>query len=307
MTDTELLQDFKKWLAELRDAAHNTVRAYGFQLNNLVSFLTEQGKSLTTANYDDFIAWRAAMKADREPRGISLAIASARCFYRYAEERNILRPNPFPSSLKVSVKDQEPIDVPTVAQFLEMRQKARTGPLSRTDAITCAAVLETLAGTGLRLDALLTLRVQHLNLDGARPCIVVDSNTMACKGQKAGTIPMSPYAASALQEYLAAHPPADGAVIFPLKTGLVREMLDKCTPEGLHFTPHSLRHFYCSMTYFRNFDGEKNDILWVRDAAGHSSISTTDGYLKLARRVIQSELDWELWALGKSETKGGAA
>lgn len=286
--------DYRRFLSTMRGAAENTVSTYLREVTHLLDFLSSRNVTHSTAQYDDFLAWRESMH--RKPRGVSLALASARSFYNFLEDRGILRPNPFPRSLTVKIKHQEPIDVPSAVQFLNcIRPGLEDTRWSRRDALTRRAIVETLAGTGLRIASLLTMCKRHLRIDEQRPYVIIDPHDMACKGRTAGAVPMSPYAAKVLREYLAAHP-SDGPV-FDMPKHQIRRMLHTLAPDDLCLKPHSLRHFYCSMTYFRNFDGGRNDIIWVRDAAGHSSVSTTDGYLKMARRVVQDDTTWEKWAL----------
>jgi len=39
--------------------------------------------------------------------------------------------------------------------------------------------------------------------------------------------------------------------------------------------------------------------VFVRDMLGHASLATTDRYVRLARRLCESDEMWEAWALGK--------
>ena len=278
--------------------AANTIKSYKRELSVMDRFFQKKSKSLLTAVYDDFLAWRESLK--RAPGGINICLCAARAFFSFCESRGIIRPNPFPTCFKIKVKTQEPTAVPTVAEFLAMRDKLE-GEIegSRLDKITRQAIVETLAGSGLRIEALLTLKAKHLHLENGRPHILVDSD-MSCKGKAAGTVPLSPYCAEVLRKYLVEHHPAAKDNVFPVTAATVRALLVKITPASLGVVPHSLRHFYCSMTYFKNFDGGKNDIVWVCEAAAHSNINTTHIYCKMAKRVCQTEQEWELWAKGKS-------
>lgn len=260
--------------------------------------------TLLTAKYDDFLHWRESIK-QRAPKGISIALSAIRGFYNYAEERGILRQNPFPRSMAVTVKKQEPVHVPTVKEFIEMRAKLEEDhQLDTMHVITRKAIVETLAGTGLRLNALLTLRRQHLHLDESRPYCLVDASSMDCKGAQAGQVPMSQYATGILREYLADKPVNDEPIFNGVTPKMIRSLL-KRLKKGLH--PHALRHYFCCMTYFKNFDGGKTDLIWVRDAAGHSNVSTTSNYLAMARRIVNEESDWQTWAHGQAQPVAAVA
>lgn len=299
MTDSELIDAYRRHLSAMRGAAANTVLAYLREIENLQKHLANKKLSLLAASYDHFLTWREEMH--RAPRGVALALAAVRSFYNFLDDRSILRPNPFPRDFRVKIKRQEPVDVPTVQQFLQIRANLlQPMRYASVNLLTRQTIVEMLAGSGLRIEALVTLKRRHLRLDEQRPHIVVEARSMACKGNTAGTVPVSPYAAELLREYLKHHAPENTSEpIFPVTKTIIRSILKKIEPPGLHLKPHALRHFFCSMTYYRNFDGGRSDLIWVRDAAGHSSVATTDGYLKLARRIVQTDADWETWALGK--------
>lgn len=298
MQNETFLNAYQRELVTVRDAKPNTVRAYLHHVNSLATALQTRGRTLLDATRDDLLAWREGMV--RKPRGAAQAVAAVRGFYNWMVDAGHVVQSPLPAGMKVSVKYQEPTDVPTVHQFLEMRaavDRPYDGRLA--DRVTRRALVEVLAGAGLRIEALLTLRPEHLHLaDLRRPSILVNASEMSCKGKTAGTVPISWYAAETLRSYLKLHPVQPGSPVFPYSGKVVRRILTHVQPAGMRLKPHSLRHFYCSMTYFKNFDGGKNDLIWVRDAAGHSNVATTNNYLKLARRVCQDEEAWTVWAYG---------
>lgn len=294
----QILERYESELRKVRDFADNSVLAYLRELAGLTSFLAGRNKDFLTATRQDFIDFKESL-AHRAPNGISMALKAARSLYSFLEDEAILKDNPFPAKLTVKIKKQEPTDVPTAAQFLQVRERLNR-PIVDPRAVPATvrrAVVETLAGSGLRIEALLTLKPRHLRL-GTRPHILVEYQTMSCKGMNAGEIPITPHVAAILENYLAEQKPGWDDPLFNLSSSVVRKILKQVEPDGLHLKPHSLRHFYCSMTYYRNFDGGRSDAVWVRDAAGHGSISTTDNYLKMARRICRTDAEWEAWANG---------
>jgi integrase len=154
-------------------------------------------------------------------------------------------------------------------------------------------VLEALAGTGLRLRALLSLKPTHLRLNGHKPHILVDAGSMACKGAYAGIVPITPYVAKLLSGQTQ-------SPIFQCSASYVQKKLPALGAQ--HGIPqlhaHALRHLYCAMIYYKDFDGGRFNPVAVRDAAGHASIAVTDRYLKLARTLVSSDSEWNLWANG---------
>lgn len=300
--DRALIDDYRTEMSTIRGSAESTVERYVHEINCFSDFLLADRIGLLKAKREHFIKWRQDMES-KKPAGIAIAISAMRSLYEWLSQSARLTPSPFPEGFKVKVKKQDPSDVPTVTQFLEMRAKLaipRTDP-RELPAIAREAIIETLAGTGLRIEAAMTLTPALLDLESPQPSARVVIGEVSCKGGVGTRVPMSLYCASVLKRYLEAMPPAPGAKLFPFSKDVVRKILRRMAPLGMKLKPHSLRHFYCSMLYYKNFDGGKNDVVWVRDAAAHSNIAVTDRYLKLARRIVQDDLSWELWARGPAQ------
>ena len=299
MQNKEARRRFERELRTVRDSAENTIQAYLRALDGLGSFLSKRGVKLTQAPRNEVLAWRESLD-DKSPSTIKIAVCAARSFYDFMVDEGVIQTSPVPSKLRVKVKRRDPDGVPTVEQFLELRKNLER-PIKWKGAMpvdTRRAIVELLAGTGLRIDAALTMPSCLLRLDGDNPHVYVNPDMMSCKGKTAGEVPMSPYAARILREYMANRPITDKP-LFPYTATGFRGVLKKVSPDGVTVKPHSLRHFYVSMVYFRNFEGGRYDVRWSRDAAGHSNISVTDGYLKLAKRICPSDELWEAWADGK--------
>mgnify|MGYP001577496872 CR=1 FL=1 len=307
MRSTSHLARYCHELGTVRDAAANTIRAYSHALSAFGTWLTPRGRALASATRDDVIAYREHL-SDKAPQTVAQFLKAARSFYAFALDATLVTASPVPAAMRVALKRQTPTTVPTAAQFLGMRARAAARTEWRPREFRGGAVLlEALAGTGLRVGALLTARVQNLVLHD-KPYVMVDAASMACKGIRANRVPITPHAAALLAAWVAGKPP--DALLFDLSERSVRDVVTRAAPPDLPgVCPHSLRHFYVSMMYRRNLDGGTFDVVWARDAAGHSSIAVTDGYLSMARTVCASDAEWEAWAYGQSGTKSevGAA
>ena len=276
-------------LKNLQSASPNTVRAYRQQIDSFHEFIRSKHLEFASVRRETLIEWMESMVSKRlMPRSRALAVSSVRKFYGWMLETGRIAANPVPSSMGVKVKDQEVTSM-TAAEFLAIRRS-----MVEKQPLKIVAALELMAGSGLRVGAIVTIRQAHLNLEGQRPHVMVDDG-MACKGKRAGEVPLTPFAAAAMRRYLATLPDGYKGPLFDVSEQTVRDWCDKAS-SGLY--PHALRHFYCAMMYYRNLDGGRNDAVWVRDAAGHSSIAITDKYLKAARRVCQSDTEWDLYATG---------
>lgn len=293
-SDVKRIDSYIHELTGVRDAASNTVTAYKRELEWFSTWLAGRGNhNLKTATRDDVIAYRESLNA-LSPQTVAMALKAFRSFYTLGMDAGIVASCPVPATMKVTLKHQTPKDVPTAGQFLQIRERMHTGGWEREDRVRC--VIETLAGSGLRLSALLTLQVHNITF-GTQCYVTVDADTMSCKGSTAQRVPVTPYAAGILQAWTSKM--SRQQLVFPLSHGQVRLLVRNVAPAELpHMVPHSLRHFYCAMMYFRNTDGGRKDVAWVRDAAGHSNIAVTDRYLTMARTITTEEA-WEEWAHGR--------
>lgn len=80
---------------------------------------------------------------------------------------------------------------------------------------------------------------------------------------------------------------------FPARERAVR--IERKRKQTLH--PHALRHFFAVMQYYRNYHGNRRDLLSVRDMLGHSGVGTTDIYVT-GETYIENDLQWKQIMLG---------
>jgi integrase/recombinase XerC len=134
--------------------------------------------------------------------------------------------------------------------------------------------------TGLRCGEALELRVADVRLDGERPTLRVRRGKT---NAAARTVGLSPDVVSSLSRWLDLRAHLAGDRVFctlrgtPLDGGYVREMLARkgrqVGIQRLH--PHGLR-----ATIAVQLTREGHPLPVVRDVLGHTSISSTDFYLK---------------------------
>jgi integrase len=138
------------------------------------------------------------------------------------------------------------------------------------------------AWAGLRTKELARLRREHLKDTAAEPVVVVVIG--AAKGRRERAIPLCEFAVAEIQ---AANLPRKGYV-FPRLDGqrgplspwmvskLIGEHLHDC---GISATAHQLRHRCLSQAYNTSLD-----VVGTQELAGHASLSSTTGYVKLSGR-----------------------
>lgn len=300
MEQESLIDAFVSELKLVQGKAANTQRIYRDAVLTLENVLYESGKELQDATREDILAWRAAQD-DRAAAGIAMDLAAIRSFYKFLKERGTIKESPVPDSMKVPVKKQDVL-AHSVKLLIPLREIMRRPLLGDGgyDTVERSTLFEVLVGSGLRASAARSLCPENLNLDGDRPCIVVDAETGSCKGKRAGVVPITPLLASKLTRYLETHPKKTGERLFELAEstlrGWIREAGLEAGVQDLH--PHALRKMYGSCMYFKNLDGERFNILSVQQALGHSSVETTLRYTQDYKRACNTDADWDLWASG---------
>jgi len=288
----EIVQAFREDLKIALDMADNTVKTYCGAAEKFLDALDDRG--FEAPSYDDFKGWKASLSGMAQSSK-ALQLAGVRAFYKFLMRTGRIQTNPFPMDFVVRVKHQEPKTIPTVKEFLTLRQAAALAGSSERLA------LELLAGSGLRVNALLSLKPKHLRLDTDRPSILVDAEDMSCKGKVADEIPISPYAAGLLRREIEDRGIGQDDNLFYVSDVTVRSWLakvDRLSGLNLGLVPHGLRHFFCCMTYWHDFDGGRNNAVWVQKAAGHASLETTTIYLDRALRIGVTDELWNEWAKG---------
>jgi len=305
MESTEdLINIYSREIAIIRGVKPNTVKTYNKILRGFLKWL---GKSPLTAVRSDFLAWREEESKHRKPGGLQLYISGIKSFYAWLTETQRIPANPCPGM--IVHKSQVDPSLPTTSQFLDMRKYI-------TNDLRKSALIEFLAGSGLRIDAALAVTKEQLILDEEReispnwrsspntgsticdpPTTVknyVKTTPDHCKGYRANLVPMTPCSSRALQRYLKNSPPKEGQPIFNFSYANAYRIVRMVgnLGAGVRVSPHSLRRFYGCLMYYRNLEGAEHDVIWVRDAMGHSSISVTDTYLRMARVVVRNEVDW---------------
>ncbi len=114
------------------------------------------------------------------------------------------------------------------------------------------------------------------------------------KGGKASTEPLAPIVLRALETYVGNRTSgpiflnADGTdrLSYSIAYKLIRRLAKRADIAGAtRISPHSLRHSFATHHVRK---GTKLSV--VRDALGHSSLSTTSRYVELARELMDKEI-----------------
>jgi integrase/recombinase XerC len=290
-TDIELLRAFEDHLALERRLAPNTVSAYRRDLEQLATFLGRDGSSLLGARYPllrRFLAKQYTLGYARA--SIARRVGAIRTFYRWAVSAGRVSADP-------SLLLGRPKVVSRLPSVLRAREAAGLAeapgppvgddPIVRAVALRDRAALELLYGSGLRVGEVAGLTLDRLDVDRARVLVLG-------KGSKEREVPISEYAAEAIEGYLREGRPVmapDGSrhLFFnrrrrPFSERDIRSMVRRYGATllpGRRVTPHTLRHSFATHL----LEGGA-DIRAVQELLGHASVATTQRYTHVSRRRL---------------------
>jgi integrase/recombinase XerD len=263
-------------LASERGLADNSLHAYRRDLENVERFLSERGKTLSSAQADDLRAYlQNQSRLGRSTKTVARRYAALRVFLKFlaAEGQDVTnllqqieRPKPERSLPKILSRAQvnQLIAAPDPKSLLFARD---------------VAILELLYASGLRASELCDLKLRDPNLQVG--CVRVLG-----KGMKERIVPLGQAAREALERYLSDCRPkfqrAPTDRLFLSRTGkplerialwMLVERYGRRSGLLKSISPHVLRHCFAS-----HLLGGGADLRVVQELLGHSDIATTQIY-----------------------------
>jgi tyrosine recombinase XerC len=291
--DQRLIDGFVDHLSLERRLSAHTVTAYGHDVASLAVFLHRAGSSLTDARYPQLRRWLAQLATRGYARAsIARKAASVRTFFAWAVRRGSLEINPAAMLSRPTPASRLPIVLKQgeAAQLAEAPQGDE--PLVLRD----RAIIELLYGSGLRVAELCGLGVWDVDIDERRVRVMG-------KGSKERVVPMSDFAAEAVEVYVRSGRPElapDDTTTSPATAAEeplflnrrrkrmtprdVRAMMQRYVRRALGARtvgPHTLRHSFATHL----LEGGA-DIRVVQDLLGHASLATTQRYTHVSRSAL---------------------
>jgi site-specific recombinase XerD len=293
--ETGLIDEFCSHLELERRLSPRTVVEYRRDVEALALFQARSHSSLGQATHQSlrrFIAQQATRGYARA--SVARRVAAVRAFYRWARARRKVPADPASALGRPKVSSRlpsvlRPAEAAALAEAPEeaVRRAGRKEPESLVEVavrLRDRAVLELLYGCGLRVAEVCGLSLQRVDLSRGR--IVVLG-----KGPKERNLPLSDFAADALEDYLALGRSVmaadDSGMLFfnrrrkPLAPRDVRAMIEKYRRETMsdrRVSPHTLRHSFATHL----LEGGA-DIRAVQELLGHASLATTQRYTHVSR------------------------
>jgi integrase/recombinase XerC len=297
-SEGELIDAFGSHLALERHLSSHTVDAYRRDLTQLGRFLARQGESFGSATYPLLRRFLAQLHTLGYARAsVARKVGSMHTFFRWAVADGRITDDPSLLLGRPKVVNRLPIVLRSreAAALAEApaapRPTADPGsPQDRAVALRDVAALELMYGSGLRVGEVAGLTIDRVDLDRRRVMVMG-------KGAKEREVPMSDYAADALDVYLRHGRPVlapEGArELFhnrrkkPFSPRDIRTMVQRyggTVLPGRRVTPHTLRHSFATHL----LEGGA-DIRAVQELLGHASVATTQRYTHVSRtRLFQA-------------------
>ncbi|MFM2355734.1 MAG: hypothetical protein RLZZ528_1470 [Pseudomonadota bacterium] len=287
-TDRTWLSTFLQAIAAERNAARNTLEAYGRDLRDFSDWLGHRGKSFAGAAQSDVESYLIACEAD----GLSQTtrarrLSAIRQLYRFAHEEGLRADNP---AIRLKGPGRSKRLPRTVGQddVSRLIDAARGFGKTGADRLRNHCLLELLYATGMRVSELVGLPVASAR--GNPRMILVRG-----KGGKERMVPLSSGARAALETWLAARDRIEeeavarkggkaSAFLFPAsgKDGhltrqsfhsLLKNIAVQAGVSPDTITPHKLRHAFAT-----HLLAGGADLRSIQMLLGHADVATTEIY-----------------------------
>ncbi len=287
-------------MANLRDAhqqfvghlkgksrASATILAYGKDIDQLVSYLSAQGKENTqdvaTEDLSGFMSKLA--KEGYTAKSVSRKTNSTKTFFKFLKNSGLIA-NDSATALEHPKFENKPPRILSKIEYRALRDAARGD-------LRIYAIIEILLQTGIRIGELSQLRVDDLNLNPDASTL----NVPPAEGTVERTIPLNRPALEAIKKYLEVRPKTTNKALFVTKTGRpllvrnIRTAIDRYFKIGgiKEAKVNDLRH-----TWVAHHLASGTSLTLISRLAGHKRVSTTERYLQFIQgRTTESKVKLE--------------
>ena len=277
MNNTELIEEYKKFIAFEKRLSSSSVKSYLRDINELLKLMGD--KKLNSYSIED-IRKNIAILHSKGLSGKSLSrmISSWRGLFNFLIHKYQFNQNPTlgikaPKSKKLL---PQTLSVDQTIKLIDIKDNSFLG-------LRDHAILELFYSSGLRLSELVDININNINFDDG-------TITVTGKGNKERIIPVGTFAFKAIKEWLKSRKTINNLtpknqILFLSKSGqkltsraiqyrLKFWAIKQGIPENIH--PHLLRHSFAS-----HLLQSSQDLRAVQELLGHANISTTQIYTHL--------------------------
>jgi integrase/recombinase XerD len=282
----ELVDQFLDAIWMERGLSQNTLGAYRADLMTLGRSLSEQKKSIDSADKSDLLAFIAGrVEGGAKPRSTARQLSSFRRFFRYIMREGLRNTDPTADIEMPRIGRSLPKTLSEDEVEALLHAPNTDEPLGHRD----RTMLELLYATGLRVSELINLKQSQVNFNQGVLRIVG-------KGDRERLIPLGEEAQRWMRDFI------DGPrmeillerqtdYLFPTRRGdrmtrqafwhIIKRYAEKAGVRK-KMSPHSLRHAFATHLLNRGAD-----LRVVQLLLGHSDLSTTQIYTHVARERLK--------------------
>jgi integrase/recombinase XerD len=283
----ELLNGFQAHMTEVRKLSDNTVESYGRDLRQYLGYLEQKNiLSLKNTNKTTVISYLLFLqKSGKATSTISRSLASIRAFYNYLLSERMIDRDPTLNLESPKVEKK----LPTILTGKEVELLLNQPDCSDMKGIRDKSMLELLYATGIRVSELVALDCSDIN---------IELGYIKCSGSdgKERVVPVGTIALEVLDIYIREVRPtmirdkSENALYVNYQgTRLTRQGFWKIIKGytskariNKDITPHTLRHSFAAHLLENGADLKS-----IQEMLGHSDISTTQIYTRIAKNRIK--------------------
>jgi len=298
MSNHELCKIFLRSARSDKNLSNRTLKAYSGDLRQLLEYLAKKQianlKIEDLRDYIDFLSSRGMASAS-----IKRKLATIKSFFSFLESEGYIDSSPAKrlrgrfriESRLPKVLANSDIRALLVSAYQNTKNMRQASISKRLKAFRDRAILELLFSTGIRIDELVSINLNDINLNSGTLIIFG-------KGRKERLLYLSNQEVKmAILDYIDIRNgiAIDKNALFINKSGtrlsvhsirdIWRDLCDKAKV-SLRFTPHCLRHTMATMLIENGAD-----VRSVQEILGHSSISITERYISVSGKRKEEVLN----------------
>lgn len=290
MSNQIFVKNYITFLKLEKQLSENTIQAYLSDLDRLISFIQESGKSLdklTTKDLQGFISFLHRLEI--APSTQARILSGIKSFYKYLMLDDVIEDDP----AHLLEMPQLGRKLPEVLSEQEIDKMIAAIDLSKAEGQRNKAIIETLYGCGIRVSELIGLKLSDCYL--AEGFIKVIG-----KGDKERLVPINAGASKQILLYTDTDrvmldiKPGHEDFVFLNRRGkrLTRVMIftiikNLAMLAGIRkeVSPHTFRHSFAT-----HLVENGANLRVVQDMLGHASISTTEIYTHLNQKMLEETI-----------------
>ena len=288
-TQSNVVRSYQRYLKLQRGFSPHTVEAYQRDLEKLLNYLKQEGKTLDDVQLEDLQHFAATLhELGIGPSSQCRILSGVRSFFRFLELDGWREDDP--SELLESPVLGE--HLPEVLSEEEVDMLEGSIDLSKWEGQRNKAIIEVLFSCGLRVSELVNLKLSSIYVDEQYVRVMG-------KGSKERLVPISPKALRELDLWLVDRnlmkiKPGEEDYVFLNRRGahLTRTMIlimikRQAKEAGIQKTisPHTLRHSFATAL----LEGGA-DLRAIQAMLGHESIGTTEIYTHIDMSTLRQEI-----------------